>query len=826
MDSNNIGGFGGGFVNGLRAGAQFASQFQEADLLDREQQQSSEMAEKWKKLREDQDANAAATQSDLALAAQPTPATAPSMKPIAGPSLAPEKPEALQDYWKEATEQDGPPDTRPMDASTRPMDASTRAKMPGQVPNRSAGNGIGAGMATLLHAPAADKPAILETGAPAPDTAPQSAATMTPPVLRPAGTAQPTVPAVASQTAPAPEAAPAAEQPKGFEQYWAEAGDASGPPDITPMSDAARAQMPPQVDNPSPGNGRGAGIAAIRAAVQPAPAVQPPPAEGAPRMVKTSAPADAPAAAPQPAVASTAGAAPAPVSVNELGSLRGSGDQPAAKKHYTYDDFLNDKIQTAARLGLSDEVNKGIAESISRKYNTAAMKALYAGDYNEVFRLHNLLPDGYSVKREVVPAGTDGSPGGVKLTMVNDKTGQVYGQPQTFASDKEAAGAMVEGAQKNLSDWLYKNMTLDAKHRELNLTDKLRRDDLKEREWYHGRVTTNQRAAINQKYDAVDARYANGGSGSGSRSGKTPADSLDYTKYAEWVAGKDGSGGVSTWAPTGYRTYQQILDNNPLLAASEGGKAMALEMSANVARTSANPDAPAQAPGMANYRVLPMLKRDGTWAAGVTDENGRAYYLENNVNPASLIRKDKDGKTIGGIDDTWIKQQEVGFMQNYAKANPTKYSQLVAAAQDKSKLTDLPALSPADTAVLRMADKYGPNPTAAAPAAGSAPTAPAAPRQIFTPAELQDAKSLGVEPTVPLATRLGNAWAGVKSAVSSATDFSPESFGRYVANARRTGRFDADAQLMMAAMQRNPELAKQLTPQELNAVQVAANKRL
>ncbi|MGT2430658.1 hypothetical protein ACU4HD_21925 [Cupriavidus basilensis] len=81
MTRDYIGGFGGGFVDGLGAGAQFASQFQEADQLDREQRQSSEMAEKWKKLREDQDANAAATQSDLASLAQPTPAAAPSVQP-------------------------------------------------------------------------------------------------------------------------------------------------------------------------------------------------------------------------------------------------------------------------------------------------------------------------------------------------------------------------------------------------------------------------------------------------------------------------------------------------------------------------------------------------------------------------------------------------------------------------------------------------------------------------------------------------------------------------------------------------------------------------
>ncbi|MGT2430657.1 hypothetical protein ACU4HD_21920 [Cupriavidus basilensis] len=70
----------------------------------------------------------------------------------------------------------------------------------------------------------------------------------------------------------------------------------------------------------------------------------------------------APAAAPQPSASSPAGVAPAPVSVNELGSLRASGDQPpAAKKGYTIDDFQNDRIQSAARLGLADEVNKGIA---------------------------------------------------------------------------------------------------------------------------------------------------------------------------------------------------------------------------------------------------------------------------------------------------------------------------------------------------------------------------------------------------------------------------------------------------------------------------------
>ena len=748
MTRNYIGGFGGGFIDGLGAGAGLAQQYQAAELQSANEEQGRLKAMGAQRLY-DQDAQDAAQ-------VQSTPAAQPlNAAPTPAPAMA------YGDAWKEAMDQEGPPDTRP-------ISAETSVAMPPQVANPAPGKGIGVGFSSAPAQP----------------------------------------PAAA---APAPT--------QDFGSSFNEAVKSDALP-------ARRVPVPPQVDNPGPGRGVGAGMETLLHPERFTVAAKAPvaPVDDAPRMVKTalqSAPAADVTATPVPKP-------PAPVAAPV------SGDQPAAKKRYTYADFLNHRIQSAARLGLSDEVNASMAELLSHQYANAALEAYQTGDYNRVYRLHNMLPDGYTVKREVLQQNPDGT-GGVKLTMVNDKTGQVYGQPRTFTSDREAAGAMVAAADpKGLANWLIQSGKEDLGFQKLAYTQLKGERDAALRVADMSRKGQDSEAARQARMEIEQLRAAvrGGGSGSGSRSGRSGAagDASPFKQddfFKNYVGTQDGA--APAWGPSAYAYANQIVENNPLLSQTEGGRARAAVMARNVARAESGEDIPVT--GMANYRPLPSLNANGTWDATARDENGNTYYLERDINPAGLIRKGKDGKAIGGIDDAWVKQQEVGFMQNYAKANPDRFKQLTAAASNPEGIKRMAALAQADPSkqadlrIMQMVQKYGANPTAPAPA-GSAPATPAAPRQIFTPAELQDAKELGVEPGVPLAKRLGNAWEGVKSAVSGLGEVSPASFANYVAQARRTGRIDADAQLLMAAMRRNPELAKQLTPKELNAVQVAANKRL
>lgn len=224
----------------------------------------------------------------------------------------------------------------------------------------------------------------------------------------------------------------------------------------------------------------------------------------------TVAPGGEPVAAPSPAPA----AVPAAETAGEPAPAQ-------APRQFSLDDYYRKYVQNAAALGLSDEAEKGMASLIANRYSNAAIKAYQTGDYNEVYRLHDMLPDGHSVRREVLPQNADGTPGGIRLTMFNDKTGQVVGAPRDFRDDRDAAGAMVAATDpKTLSTWLLQTGKQDNDVLKALMQDRQRSAELDRRREADADRRAADAARQNQAMLNSMLRYMGaGGSGSGSGSG-------------------------------------------------------------------------------------------------------------------------------------------------------------------------------------------------------------------------------------------------------------------------------------------------------------------
>lgn len=367
-------------------------------------------------------------------------------------------------------------------------------------------------------------------------------------------------------------------------------------------------------------------------------------------------------------------ASPAPVTVSQ--------PEAPARRQVSMEDFYRSRAARAAALGLTDEVNQSLAQVVAHRVTSAATQAYMQGDFGEVFRLVNAVPDGHSLRQEEVKDG-------LRFTYINDKTGKPQGQSRTFKDAREAAGFALAAAKGTLADWLADASKSENALLKQQLDWTMKAATLQETQRHNLAVEGNRDSALFARHGAGGGGAggrAGGGGSSGRASGKAAAEpeGLDLENYVKYVGGKDQDGNYAPWTVRGHRLQHQILRSNPGLLATADGRARAAELSALVAQGAKAPEGT-----KANYTELPVLDGSGVWHTGIQDEYGNTVYLQRDVDPRRMYRYDNKGNVVGTVTPAHIEQKESAFLQDIARDNPAAYTFLAQHTDDAKFIASL-----------------------------------------------------------------------------------------------------------------------------------------
>ncbi|MBV8270951.1 MAG: hypothetical protein JO067_01630 [Cupriavidus sp.] len=337
----------------------------------------------------------------------------------------------------------------------------------------------------------------------------------------------------------------------------------------------------------------------------------------------------------------------------------------AAPKPYGMQDYLNFRAQRAGELGLGKQAEEAAAKAIASQFGDAALRAYQQGNYTDVYKLHNMLPDGYTVHREVVPANADGTGGGVKLTMTNDKTGQVWGQPMTFGSDREAAGAFVAAAQNKLTDWLIQSGRQDNDVLRMMTNRDIQQQLLRQRSDAQADRNFNQLFGLVSRINGGGA--AGSGSGTGSRGGKGAISTSDDPRLGEIRTNLKDFGQGQDGNKLGFDTTTALME----YAARIGGQnkdmpTAQLQRLAMAAATNPKAIKPEVDPATGNIN---LTIRDPRFDDPKTGDNQSTPYVVQRNLPLALGRQQ-------GLSDTAVREAADKVMANM----PEDQRKLVALA--------------------------------------------------------------------------------------------------------------------------------------------------
>lgn len=505
-------------------------------------------------------------------------------------------------------------------------------------------------------------------------------------------------------------------------------------------------------------------------------------------------------------------------------------------KTYGMQDYLNYKAQRAGELGLGKQADEAMAKALASRFSNAAMKAYAAGDYDEVYRLHNVLPDGYTVKRQVIPANQDGAGGGILLTMVNDKTGEVWGQPIKFANDREAAGAFVAAAQQKLPEWLIQQG---------------RQDNDTTRALYKMQV---EQQKISQRYSAMEsnllgkiAGLSMKGAGAGGGKGDLAYGADPQMSFVENLVkngkGDDGQPLGLTAQTNIMANAEQIHHNHPNLSPAAIAQ---ISTDATLHPESIKPEFdPKSNSLMLVYRDPTAVNKDG-------DNVGTPYIVSKSITPelakqrgfsdkmmaqaasvamSNMSDDQKSGLKLVTSDPDAMKQAQASIMDRYKQMAAQQAQQNPAQAQAIQQQAMVRAQSDID-ALNRNAQWYRvyqqTQPAAPTTAQlkqpggmGQAASHPAAKPQ-YSQDQLDVASRYGVQPPgKPLLDTVKDGLSDASSAISSYVGkLQGNTFSAYL-RAFRNGEGASAAGYIAKMARSNPQYLNQLTPDDRTAIQVA-----
>ena len=477
----------------------------------------------------------------------------------------------------------------------------------------------------------------------------------------------------------------------------------------------------------------------------------------------------------------------------------------SSTRKYGARDYTLDLSKTAGKYGMAEKASNAALAAFAQDRSAALMKAAATGDMDAFAREYNAIPDGYTMRSGVNP-----KTGKYDVAMF-DKDGNIGtsagGQPlvRSFDNSDEALGMLAASAgdPKAVTEWLKAKRTGDV-----NLEKALLAQEA-------------SMARTNAAYGARQGSSTRSGGGSPDKP-KDPYSGISL-KDAKDIYGDERPEFADAWP-----LYHQWAETNKGVEGAQNESAHLAVLNQIMKKVAAG-EKPA----------TEIDQNTGDWIHGFhqfpTAENGaQGAFI--------TLRRDQDPEPgfVQQNGGTITKEQQEAFLaarQNWlndfsARVGQDAYAGLSMAALNggpvAERITALRNSSPAARAAynamhnIQVLSKMPANEQKARPTGTDKDPK-------FTPQELEAASAAGVKP--PSNDVYKTMFDSVSGAASGAVKaIGTSSFDQHLQkmrSLRERGVFDkSDAYVIENFVKGDPERLKQLTPEEINLIEVSIGRRL